>query len=218
MQINMALHARLQDLADKKNVVILAGTSHDATTFQNFGPIFFPERIHSTDHKKLTSAYKIGEYIRPQVGQEYPVYSMGPMTFSVLICSDAFDLNIFFEQFAAGTMISKLVPNVVFVPSFYVNKPGRTNAILNACRQLSLATNVIVVFCNHLFDSSRHAVFLGGQELRLKKLDIAASEVNIDAIELASIRAKATPVWEEMNQIFRVRRSEWRDDRSARPA
>ena len=41
MQINMALHAQLQDLADKKNVVILAGTSHDATTFQNFGPIFF---------------------------------------------------------------------------------------------------------------------------------------------------------------------------------
>jgi hypothetical protein len=156
----------LQNLATQHNAVIISGSCHDPATFENVASIYFPSSLDTTSHVKLTSAQAVGEYVRIARDITYPVYKIGWLKFCVLICSDAFDLNIFFQQIWLGSGSSDIKPQIYFVPSYYL-RPGPMHQMARACQQLSLATGTMVVFVNHGYDPDGATVFIAGHEIPL---------------------------------------------------
>jgi predicted amidohydrolase len=159
---------QLQDVSKTEGCVILPGTYHDPFSFENVAPVIFPYEVDTIDSRKYTSAHSAGESIKVSRLRKIPVYAYGNLVFSVLICSDAFDLNIFFRY-----MIDRLGPDkyknqdIIFVPSYYQPEPGKRNAMLDACKQLSWATGSVVVFVNCYSSDGNacKAVFMCGEEV-----------------------------------------------------
>ena len=160
------LDRRLQALSTKHKAVIISGSYHDCETFENISPIYFPDASKSRNHKKLTTAYTVREQVKTARGVGYPVYSALGRRFCVLICTDAFDLNMFFRQaIATGSAHQPTTPEIYFVPSFYVPQ-DETHAMREACQQLSFASGQAVVFVNQAEDRPVPiAVFAAGVEV-----------------------------------------------------
>jgi len=162
---------KLQALSDQHRAIIIAGSYHDWETFENIAHIFFPGAGSPSAHPKLTSAHKVQEHIKVARGAKYPIYELGEankLRFCVLVCTDAFDLNIFFRQVMYTTTADpEMLPvKIYFVPSFYVPKPHR-HSLRTACQQLSEATGSTVVFTNQAADKQGRAVFVSGQEIEV---------------------------------------------------
>lgn len=161
------LEGELQQLATAHGCIIISGSYHDWETFENISPIYFPYAQHTRGHKKLTAAYAVDEHIKTAHGVGYPVYHTNERRFCVLICTDAFDLNMFFRQILATTSgHAPTTPEIYFVPSFNVPTDS-SHAMKDACRQLSLATGQTVVFVNHANDPDGKAVFVAGTDVPL---------------------------------------------------
>jgi hypothetical protein len=157
----------LQRIALNNSCVILPGTYHDPASFENVAPVILPYERNTIESRKYTSAHSVGESIKVARLRRIPVYGYGSLVFSVLICSDAFDLNIFFR-----CMIDRLGSDkyrnvdIFFVPSFYRSVRGKRNAMLDACQQLSWATGSVVIFVNAWSDREIcKAVFMCGEEV-----------------------------------------------------
>jgi hypothetical protein len=163
----LAFEEELQAISTKHDCIILPGTYHDPITFENVAPVIFPHHTNTIDSKKYTSAHSAGEYIKVSRFRRIPVYSYGSTVFSVLICSDAFDLHIFFRHMIdrAGPAKEKNV-EIFFVPSFYKKDSSKRNSMMEACRQLSWATGSLVVFVDHFATTDRDckAIFMCGEK------------------------------------------------------
>ena len=160
--------ASMQNLAKRNNAVIICGSYHDWETFENITRVYFPSHDHSCRHKKLTSAYKVQEHIKVARGAKYQVYDLGTMKFCIFVCTDAFDLNIFFRQiFYRSSGYTKYAPQLYFVPSFYASSKIGRHSLLEACMQLSMATGATVVFSNQANDLDGRSIFVAGQKLDL---------------------------------------------------
>lgn len=163
-KLHSDLEDRLQKLASAYKAVIICGSYHDWETFENICPIYFPEAIYSRNHKKRTSAFIVNEHIKPAHSKKYSVYHSVGRSFCVLICTDAFDLNLFFRQAIESSQPTgrmEMKPEIYFVPSFYEKDRGG-HALRSACEQLSLATGQVVIFVNHTSDLEGLAAFVAG--------------------------------------------------------
>jgi predicted amidohydrolase len=197
------LDRRLQRLAKDHEGIIIAGSYHDWETFENICQIYFPEAEHSRSHKKLTTARSVNEYVKTSHGIDYPVYNVSERRFCVLICTDAFDLNMFFRQIlATGSGDLGTKPEIFFVPSYYVARE-REHRLKSACGQLSLATGQIVVFVNQSMDTSGPAVFVAGIELALtQKGAVYLVEITPEIVTEYSTQTAGTR--NALNSIFRA--------------
>lgn len=202
------LDSRLQQLALDYNAIIIAGSYHDWTTFENVGHVYFPSTEHACNHKKLTSARGVGEHIKVARGNAYPVYNVGSAIFCVLICSDAFDLNIFFRQLCQGTNDPNILPQIFFVPSFYIREKDKRHALVDACHQLSIATGTSVVFTNHASDDQSTTVFIAGDRAEAQQRD-GFSIVTIDPVEFRESYSRSEPIRSDLS-FLRGRRTMWR--------
>jgi hypothetical protein len=170
-RLHASLNRYLQKLATKENVIIIAGSYHDWLTFSNITRIYFPSEAQSCQHLKLTSAYKVNEHIKVARGAKYLIYDLGDLglKFSIFVCTDAFDLNIFFRQILyRKTSDTKFSPQLYFVPSYYVPSKNGQHSLREACMQLSKATGATVVFANQMSDTDGRAVFVAGNPIELR--------------------------------------------------
>jgi predicted amidohydrolase len=161
----------LQKIAKEHCTIIMPGTFHDWNSFENVLPIKFPSHEDATDHVKRTTARRAKEFVKVSRLKELPVYNFGEFRFSVLICSDVYDLNIFFRQFSRSGRREEQ-PDIYFVPSFqpsrksaHLRPADRDNQILRACEDLSWATGAAVVFVNQADARSAitRAIFFPGE-------------------------------------------------------
>jgi hypothetical protein len=215
------LNKFLQDKSTRFNVIIIAGTHHDSDTFENICSIYFPKKELTCNHKKITSARAAGENIKVPSGISIPIYTYDKMTFCVLICSDAFDLNIFFHFLTQKTGVQQRLPQIFFVPAFQLRKKvgdngnaaskkniNGMNALFKSCEQLSLATGSIVVIANQGFDEDRSAVFISGKRMRLTecKSDEDIALINIQEKDVSNAKAEThtfrTAITDQITQDF----------------
>ena len=159
---------KLQGISSDKECIILPGTYHDPSTFENIAPIVVPYEPNSTSSRKYTSGYSAGEYIKVSRVRTIPAYRNRNTVFCLLICSDAFDLNIFFRHMIdrVGSDQQKNV-EIFFVPSYYGKDSARRNSMLQACEQLSWITGSIVIFVDHFISPGEicKAVFMCGKRV-----------------------------------------------------
>jgi len=195
------LDQRLQALATRHQAVIMSGTYHDSATFENIACIYFPNAKFTRYHSKLTSAQAVLEHIKVARSVQYPIYNVGDCRFAVLICSDAFDLNIFFEQLS-GSKNPAIRPNIYFVPSFYVEKHDGQNRILDACKQLSLATGKIVVFVNQSAGADCAAAFIAGEKQNLSQGPGLSRYLTVDQDLVQGLLDKSGEIRNRLEQMF----------------
>jgi hypothetical protein len=206
-RLQVHLDAELQRLSSRHGTIIVSGSFHDPDTFGNVLTVYFPFAKRTVIHRKLTVASAIGEDIRVPNKPEYPIYLLGNQNqfrFCVFICSDAFDLNLFFEQMCGSSNNPNAVPNLYLVPSFHVTRPGKANGMWRACQQLSLATGQTVVFVNQSSDERCAAVFVAGSEQKLEDQGhwrLFESEPG----HVQTERAKSEGLRETLRNLFRKR-------------
>jgi hypothetical protein len=152
---------KVQEISNRYNTIIVCGTYHNPEDYHNKAVIFFPKLANSIEHLKLTSAKSenVGEIIRVPSNRNFPVYDTIYGNICVLICSDAFDLNMFFRniKMTDGRAFEDNI-DIIFVPSF-------TEVSLEAsCQALSYFSKSVVIYVNTQL-SVYNAVFVGGQRL-----------------------------------------------------
>ncbi len=111
--LKLDLSGYLKNLAQQSGSTIISGSYHDTDTFENLCHLHIPFGA-SYRHKKLTCARAVGEDIKLPRGNQFPVYKIGDIIFCVLICSDAFDLNMFFRQLCRDTNHPDVLPQIFF--------------------------------------------------------------------------------------------------------
>lgn len=199
--LRVDLDKYLQEMATEEEVVIIAGSYHDTYTFENIGYIYFPEEKYSCTHKKLTSARAVGEHVNLPRGVQYPIYNWNSLAFSVLICSDAYDLNIFFRQLLRPTCHPDAQPFIFFVPSYHIVDPKKRHQMVDACEQLSAATGSVVVFVNQKADRRSNVVFFAGMRRPLTTKG-GVSFLDVDHIDVKDCQLKMGSLRDELDDIF----------------
>jgi hypothetical protein len=199
--LRVKLDGDLQRIATEEQVVIISGSYHDTYTFENICYIYFPENKYSCTHKKLTSARAVGEHVNLPRGVQYPIYNWNGLAFSVLICSDAYDLNIFFRQLLRPTCHPDAQPFIFFVPSYHVVKPKKPHHLVDACKQLSEATGSVVVFVNQKIDKQSNVAFFAGEKRPLQVIDDIAY-VDVDHVAVKECQLKTASLRDELDAIF----------------
>ena len=151
----------IQQIADLYSVIIVCGSYHDPREFTNKAVIFFPGFSMPTEHLKMTSAMSIGEVIRTPTANQLPVYQTKLGNIAVLICKDAYDLNILLRYVTMGFHgMNEIRPDLILVPSF---SPAPLEA---ACCDLSYFARCAVAYVNG--DVEPHfAVFVGGEAIKV---------------------------------------------------
>ena len=159
----------LVNLAHNHDAIILAGSYHNAKDLKNKAVLFYrnesngltPERF--IEHEKLTSAKSenVGEVIRTPSTRQWPIYITRLGSLAVLICLDAYDLNVFFRQMEARFTSGKSRPDIVLVPSY---SPKSLHRI---CQNISYACNNVVVYVNHAATDQKpySAVYVSGKSI-----------------------------------------------------
>lgn len=174
---------RIKSLVKRHELFVIGGSYHDTRHCYNVCPVFSPypsretmptlpgERRSRTpevySHAKLTSAVKLSESIRIPSNRNLRYYETEYGSFCILICLDAYDPALAFRLMRTNHPFSKDKKiEIVFVPSF---SPEKSLSMARACRDLSYATASLVVYANCAENNPRHAVFLAGQPLPLKR-------------------------------------------------
>jgi len=201
-QIAADLDSHLLRLAQEHEAIIIAGSYHHPHRYENLCHIYFPRRDRHVPHLKLTSARAVGEYIKVPQGTHYPIYKVGDLMFCVLICCDAFDLNIFFRQLCRNTNHPDVIPHIFFVPSYHVVEESGRHQMLAACQQLSLATGSVVMFINQSFDDDRNAVFVAGERARSEPHEGDFSTFRFDAAAVKESELRTYEVRQKLVEIF----------------
>ncbi|MFK7893085.1 MAG: hypothetical protein AB8B63_19890, partial [Granulosicoccus sp.] len=171
---------QLQNLADRSNTIILAGTHHNCLNFHNEAIIFFPLIDDSPRiHQKLTAAKSInvGEVIRTPGSNQFPIYTTPLGKIAVLICIDVYDLNMFCRQLhAAKIENNEYHLDIILVPSL------TDKSLAKACKDLSYVANCVVIYVNSSSAAEPHAnVYVSGRYIDpAEKLEDTTTRVTID--------------------------------------
>lgn len=178
-----AFQKRIKHIVKKYGVFVIGGSYHDTRKYYNLCPVFSPyptrevtptpqqeRRSRNPEvypHAKLTSAVKLSESIRIPSNRDLRYYETEYGSFSILICLDAYDPALAFRLMRTNHPASKDKKiEIVFVPAF---SPEKSPSMAKACRDLSYATASLVVYANCAANDPRHAVYLAGQPLPVRR-------------------------------------------------
>lgn len=184
----------LQGFADRYDTVIVAGTYHDPRSIKNLAMVFIPHHPDVIKHEKLTTAKarSVGEIVRPPRTNEFPLYALKCGYTAVLVCLDAYDLNMLIRQWWAGERDSEdKSPDVILVPAY------SPKSLKEACQDLSYFSRSTVIYSNgglKLEDGTvgaEQAVYLCGQEYDLEVLSDLHGYAQISGQERGAYRQQA---------------------------
>jgi predicted amidohydrolase len=162
---DLSFREEIQRVVDAHRCIILGGSYHDVNRLTNTGLLFVPGRKGAVEHGKLTTADAptIGEVIRTATMSNYPVYHTELGRIGVLICKDAYDLNVLCRHaLATATGSMEAPPELILVPAF---SPA---SLAKACEQLSYFAATAVVYVNG-GALPWSALYVGGKELRCEE-------------------------------------------------
>lgn len=149
----------IQEISDEWRCIILCGSYHDVHDLTNKALLFVPGDPHPEEHRKLTTADspEIGEVIRTARSSGHFIYATELGRISVLICKDAYDLNVFCRYALMGSSLNGETPSdLILVPAF-----SRV-PLVDACREVSYFGRTVVAYVDGC-SSPRSSVFVAGK-------------------------------------------------------
>lgn len=156
---------RIQAIANDSHCIILCGTYHDVKELTNKAVLFVPGLNRQVEHRKLTSADAVGEVVRGGGTSDYLIYDTVLGRIGILICKDAYDLNVFcrYALSASPRSIEK-VPDLILVPAL------SRGSLADACKELSYFAKTIVAYADG-WSSPKSALYVAGVEIGSEAYD-----------------------------------------------
>ncbi len=175
----------IQRLSDKHDTIIICGTYHDVDCLNNKAVVFSPH-TKEIEHEKLTTAKSenIGEVIRTPKNSNFYLYKTKYGIVAILICLDAFDLNMLCRQMTSSFHDSnEKAPDIIFVPAF------SSYSLQKACEELSYFSRSIVCYVDG--GTTPHSVvYVSGELHHITNLN-EASLVNVTQNTIGDLYQKA---------------------------
>jgi len=163
------LFQKLRRIAIEKRIFIIAGSYHDQRELFNVSPIFHPQIQSQTNpeaYKKLSSAFRAGEYIRVPNIRRIQYYETPYGKFSIFLCLDSYDLSLVSRLIISNYRWprdrgEREYIDILFVPSL---NPDMERAP-EICLDISFTAANLVIFTNCKTYQPNFGVFLGGKDL-----------------------------------------------------
>jgi predicted amidohydrolase len=154
---DLKFRQKIQAISTRYHCIILCGSHHDVNELTNKAILFVPGLDEHIEHRKLTSADAAGETVRAGGNFRYAIYETELGRLGILICKDAYDLNVFCRYALTGSARStERVPDLILVPAY------SRASLADACRELSYFARTTIAYVD-ANSSPRSALFVAGE-------------------------------------------------------